>query len=37
MGVNFYDYLDFQKNQGGYRIMKPAVLRAVAGEDPNLV
>ena len=26
MGLNFYDYLDFQKNQGGYRLMKHTVL-----------
>ena len=25
MGLNFYDYHDFQKNQGGYRIMKYTV------------
>jgi hypothetical protein len=25
MGLNFYDYHDFQKNQGGYRIMKHTV------------
>ena len=25
MGLNFYDYLDFQKNQGGNRIMKHTV------------
>ena len=26
MGLNFYDDHDFQKNQGGYRIMKHTVL-----------
>ena len=26
MGLNFYDYLDFQKIRGGYRIMKHTVL-----------
>ena len=25
MGLNFYDYHDFQKIQGGYRIMKHTV------------
>ena len=25
MGLNFYDYHDFQKNQGGYRLMKNTV------------
>ena len=25
MGLNLYDYNDFQKNQGGYRIMKTTV------------
>ena len=27
MGLNFYDYLNFQKNQGGYKIMKHTVLK----------
>jgi hypothetical protein len=26
MGLNFYDYHDLQKNQGGYRIMKHTVI-----------
>ena len=26
IGLNFYDYHDFQKNQGGYRIMKHTVF-----------
>ena len=25
MGLNFYDYHDFQENQGGYRIVKTTV------------
>jgi hypothetical protein len=29
MVLNFYYHLDFQKNQGGYKIMKHTVLKAV--------
>jgi hypothetical protein len=39
MGLNFYDHHDFQKNQGGYEIIRHTVsnqIRVVAFNVPQL-
>jgi hypothetical protein len=36
MGLNLYDYHDFQINQGGYKIMKTTVLAVVYLVDSSI-